>query len=143
MDEQKLWPPEPHSPPGEPATLPQHGRNAKRGLVLALAGCGVGAGALTLEGLLLQGFWHDAQALAPGTPIRPMGLTLAMGVVGAGAFFLGCPLSGMGLVFGVKSRSWRVALIGIAGLCLCLSPMPVASELFQYLAGAKGLYLEP
>lgn len=110
--------------------------------MLALAGGSVGLAALAMEALLLRGFWYGTQALAPGTSIRPMGLAAAIGIIAIGALLLGCPLSGMGLVLGVKNRHQWIVVLAVVGLCFCLAPLPVSIETFHYLAGKRGLNLE-
>ena len=75
-------------------------------------------------------------ALAPGTGIRPMGWAVLMFLVAFGTAIVGLPAS---LISFTSCRK----RVGIVGLLLSLTPLPLASVLLHVIARICGLDLEP
>jgi hypothetical protein len=107
------------------------------GLTLGLIGCGVGAVAALLPLWPLWTFYH----VPVGTSMRPMGLTLILGLFAMAGLFVAFPLSVICAALGWRHRrAWCLACLGVL-----LSAWATSGGfwLFNWIVAARGFVLEP
>ena len=112
-------------------------------LFLVSAACGVVVVALGLIGYLLHQFYADTASLAPGTEIRPMGVTLFLGLTWTASILFGGGCALAGGIRSIKQRQWILAVCAaLAGFSSWI-PMVVSNWGFDRVVALRQLVLEP
>jgi len=119
-------------------------RSTRRsGLFLVSAACGVVVVALGLIGYLLRQFYADTASLAPGTEIRPMGVTLFLGLTWTASILFGGGCALAGGIRSIKQRHWILAVCAtLAGFASWIA-MFVSNWGFDRIVALRKLVLEP
>jgi len=118
--------------------LPKQGRP----VFWILAAICVILSALLCIALFLHDFYVGSASLAPGTEIRPMGLTAVLGFSGTCSILLGGGLGVAGFVVSLKQRRWWLALVALIVIGLSWTPWKVSYRGFHYVVDLRQLVLE-
>lgn len=110
-------------------------------LVLVISPWGVALLALLRIAYLLRTFYVDTAHLAPGTEIRPMGLTFQLFLAGFFAACFGAICGIGGFVACIRSRRWLVASLTIIAVVINCSIISMSSHWFRYVVDLRKLVL--
>jgi hypothetical protein len=123
-----------------PPPLPA--RNQRSAITWTLSAFAVAALALTWVGFTLVGFYRSTASLAPGTEMRPMSVTLSLGLAGTASIVGGGICSLMGVSLSLKQRRWLLALSAVLALALSWAPWFVGSRGFDHVVELRKIILE-
>jgi hypothetical protein len=99
-------------------------------------------GALLWIGFFLHDFYVGTASLAPGTEIRPMGLSAVLGLAETISILLGGGFAVTGVVVSLKQRRWWLASVALMTIALTWIPFIVSQRGFDYVVSVHQLVLE-
>src|SRR5208337_3221971 len=111
-------------------------------LICIFAAIGIVVVALLCIGFFLRNFYIETAGVAPGTEIRPMGLTAVLGLSWTVSILLGGGFAVTGVVFGLKQRRWWLALVALVTIVLTWIPLIFSDRGFDYIVRLRQLVLE-
>jgi hypothetical protein len=114
----------------------------RRSYVVCVCLCAaIGIVAMIREADILWNFYVGTASLAPGTAIRPLGVSFALVSTEIGALLLGSACVVPAVALGLRYRSWARIGAAIVAVVLCAIPMVVGTRVFQEIVHMRGLLL--
>lgn len=126
----------------KPVTF-QESRNISESVFWSLTALAISVFVLLRVGYVLREFYLYTSTLAAGTGIRPMGVTLHLGIASIACILVGGICAFFAGIVALNQRRWRlVTLAGIVGVSTWI-PMFVSKQGFDYVVEIRKLVLEP
>jgi hypothetical protein len=113
------------------------------GVVLSATGFLVTVAAVLAVLWIMFGYFMSCAQLAPGTGVRPMGVTFFMGMVGFGSLVIGLPLSALGSGLCKKTQHRSGETLGTVGQRLSLVALPLGPVLMLFSDLITGVVQAP
>lgn len=104
--------------------------------------CAIAFSATAIIVLQLCNFYRVTASLVPGTPIRPMGLALLLGLVEMASMIVGGLCAIFGGFHALKQERWRAAIFAGLALVLTWMPMVVCNRGLDWIVSMRKLVLE-
>jgi hypothetical protein len=125
-----------HTPP-----MIQPPKRHGRPVFWIVAAIGIVVAALLVIGFFLHDFYVGTASVAPGTEIRPMGLTAVLGLSWTISILLGGGFAISGFVVSLKQRRWWLAIVALMTIGVTWIPLFVSDHGFDYVVSVRQLVL--
>jgi hypothetical protein len=112
------------------------------GRIMIWTACAISVIALSYIGYVLRAFYLATADLAPGTGIRPMGVTFHLMVTGIAGLFLAGACALVGGFLGALQRRWKQVSFAVLAACFSLIPLFVATKGFDHIVTLRQLVLK-
>jgi hypothetical protein len=92
---------------------------------------------------ILHQFYLNTATLAPGTAIRPMGVTFAAGIMMMASIIVGGMFALIALVIGLVQQRWRLVFFSVLAAILTWAPAFFGYWEFNHIVEVRKLVTEP